>query len=733
MQEVYIKGHFKRSIYNNDSGYTIGLFKVIDVSGDDNLDIYKGRTITFTGYFHELNENDIYIFYGSLVNHERYGEQFQVNAYERVMPLEKDSILEFLTSGLFKGIGEKKAKKIVDTLGKDTLNIILENPDNLLLIPGITSKNIEVLHDKLVEYQASYKIIISLSELGFTTKDAMMIYKKYGSKAMEVVNDNIYKLIEDFMDLNFKKIDTIALHQGISKNDSRRIQSGIIYVLSEVCNSLGHCYLFKDEIFYYLSRALRTEITLDEFLESLDKLLVYLKILKKDERYYLKEMLDAENRIVNRLKLLTKEKEVVNDNVLDEIKTLEEYFSITYNNDQINAIKEAISQNFLIITGGPGTGKTTIIKAICEFFRLKNNLSYEKLKEKLVLLAPTGRASKRMSEATLLSAQTIHRFLKWNKDTNTFAINEYHKSDAEFVIIDEASMIDTILFDHLLKGLSYKTKIILVGDYHQLPSVSPGQVLRDLIESEKLPVVFLKELYRQKEDSNILSLAYNIQDGIINSDIFNKDPDLIHIDVDSNNLSLVLDEISREYLDMDYRKFQVLAPMYKTLNGIDALNKHLQNIFNPKSKNKKEIVLSDVIYREQDKVIQLSNMPDENVYNGDIGIIEKIENGNKKAIYINFDGNLVKYTSSNFSKFKHGFAISIHKAQGSEFDVVLMPMVMEYKKMLYKKLVYTGVTRAKKKLIILGNLKALDIASKNNETDTRRTTIKELLVSSINN
>jgi len=733
MQEVYIKGHFKRSIYNNDSGYTIGLFKVIDVSGDDNLDIYKGRTITFTGYFHELNENDIYIFYGSLVNHERYGEQFQVNAYERVMPLEKDSILEFLTSGLFKGIGEKKAKKIVDTLGKDTLNIILENPDNLLLIPGITSKNIEVLHDKLVEYQASYKIIISLSELGFTTKDAMMIYKKYGSKAMEVVNDNIYKLIEDFMDLNFKKIDTIALHQGISKNDSRRIQSGIIYVLSEVCNSLGHCYLFKDEIFYYLSRALRTEITLDEFLESLDKLIVYLKILKKDERYYLKEMLDAENRIVNRLKLLTKEKEVVNDNVLDEIKTLEEYFSITYNNDQINAIKEAISQNFLIITGGPGTGKTTIIKAICEFFRLKNNLSYEKLKEKLVLLAPTGRASKRMSEATLLSAQTIHRFLKWNKDTNTFAINEYHKSDAEFVIIDEASMIDTILFDHLLKGLSYKTKIILVGDYHQLPSVSPGQVLRDLIESEKLPVVFLKELYRQKEDSNILSLAYNIQDGIINSDIFNKDPDLIHIDVDSNNLSLVLDEISREYLDMDYRKFQVLAPMYKTLNGIDALNKHLQNIFNPKSKNKKEIVLSDVIYREQDKVIQLSNMPDENVYNGDIGIIEKIENGNKKAIYINFDGNLVKYTSSNFSKFKHGFAISIHKAQGSEFDVVLMPMVMEYKKMLYKKLVYTGVTRAKKKLIILGNLKALDIASKNNETDTRRTTIKELLVSSINN
>jgi len=733
MQEVYIKGHFKRSIYNNDSGYTIGLFKVIDVSGDDNLDIYKGRTITFTGYFHELNENDIYIFYGSLVNHERYGEQFQVNAYERVMPLEKDSILEFLTSGLFKGIGEKKAKKIVDTLGKDTLNIILENPDNLLLIPGITSKNIEVLHDKLVEYQASYKIIISLSELGFTTKDAMMIYKKYGSKAMEVVNDNIYKLIEDFMDLNFKKIDTIALHQGISKNDSRRIQSGIIYVLSEVCNSLGHCYLFKDEIFYYLSRALRTEITLDEFLESLDKLIVYLKILKKDERYYLKEMLDAENRIVNRLKLLTKEKEVVNDNVLDEIKTLEEYFSITYNNDQINAIKEAISQDFLIITGGPGTGKTTIIKAICEFFRLKNNLSYEKLKEKLVLLAPTGRASKRMSEATLLSAQTIHRFLKWNKDTNTFAINEYHKSDAEFVIIDEASMIDTILFDHLLKGLSYKTKIILVGDYHQLPSVSPGQVLRDLIESEKLPVVFLKELYRQKEDSNILSLAYNIQDGIINSDIFNKDPDLIHIDVDSNNLSLVLDEISREYLDMDYRKFQVLAPMYKTLNGIDALNKHLQNIFNPKSKNKKEIVLSDVIYREQDKVIQLSNMPDENVYNGDIGIIEKIENGNKKAIYINFDGNLVKYTSSNFSKFKHGFAISIHKAQGSEFDVVLMPMVMEYKKMLYKKLVYTGVTRAKKKLIILGNLKALDIASKNNETDTRRTTIKELLVSSINN
>lgn len=731
MSDTYIRGHYKKSIYQNESGYTIGLFKVQDASGDDDLDIYVGRTMTFTGYFHELNELDTYLFYGKLVNHERYGEQFQVTAYERVMPDEKNSILEFLTSGLFKGIGEKKAERIVDALGKDTLTIILEHPDNLLLIPTVTQKNVQILHDKLVEYQASYQIILDLSDIGFSTKDSMMIYKKYGSKTMDVIKQNIYQLMEDFGEITFKKIDAIALRQGMMQNDTRRIQAGILYVIEEVSNTTGHCYFYSEEIFHYLGKVLATSITEDEFEEALDLLLRYLKIFKLDSKYYLRNMYDAEMNIASRFQLLAKGKIQEEASLDDDLKELEEYFDITYNADQKMAIKRAYLHDFLIITGGPGTGKTTIIKAICEFYRLKNHLSYESLKEKLVLLAPTGRASKRMSEATLLPAQTIHRFLKWNKDTNTFAINEYHKSDAEFVIIDEASMVDTILLDHLLKGLSYKTKIILVGDYHQLPSVSPGQVLRDLIESDVLPVVFLNQLYRQGEDSHILSLAYDLKDGSVHQDVFLEGSDLEFVPVSSTSLSCKLEEISKQFLDLDYRKFQVLAPMYKTINGIDLLNQHLQEVFNPKSSHKKELVLTDVTYREQDKVIQLSNMPDENVYNGDIGIIEKIENGNKRAIYINFDGNVVKYTASNFSKFKHGFAISIHKSQGSEFDVVVMPMVKDYGKMLYRKLVYTGVTRSKKKLIILGDMDALVMASLNNESDIRRTSIKEMLNSSI--
>ncbi len=731
MSDSYIKGHYKKSIYQNESGYTIGLFKVQEASGDDDLDIYVGRTMTFTGYFHELNELDTYLFYGKLVSHERYGEQFQVTAYERVMPEEKNSILDFLTSGLFKGIGKKKAEKIVDTLGKDTLTIILEHPDNLLLIPTVTEKNVQILHDKLVEYQASYQVILDLTDIGFSTKDSMMIYKKYGSKTMEVVERNIYQLMEDFIEITFKKIDAIALRQEIPKNDTRRLQAGILYVIEEVSNATGHCYLYGPEIFHYLVKVLACPITEEEFEMAFDLLLRDLKLVKLEDKYYLRAMYDAERNIANRFNMLAKGKIHEEDSLDHDLKELEEYFDITYNKDQKQAIKEAYLHDFLIITGGPGTGKTTIIKAIVEFYRLKHNLSYESLQDKLVLLAPTGRASKRMSEATLLSAQTIHRFLKWNKDTNTFAINEYHKSDAEFVIIDEASMVDTILLDHLLKGLSSKTKIILVGDYHQLPSVSPGQVLRDLIESNVLPVVFLNQLYRQGEDSHILSLAYDLKDGIVREEVFQEGSDLEFIPVSSKDLSHKLEEISQQFFDFDYRNFQVLAPMYKTINGIDLLNKHLQEVFNPKSSSKKEIVLTDVIYREQDKVIQLTNMPDENVYNGDIGIIEKIENGNKKIIYINFDGNVVKYTASNFSKFKHGFAISIHKSQGSEFDVILMPMVKDYGKMLYRKLVYTGVTRSKKKLILLGDMEALVMASKNNESDIRRTSIKEMLNSSI--
>ena len=468
----------------------------------------------------------------------------------------------------------------------------------------------------------------------------------------------------------------------------------------------------------------------DSFIYALDELKKDSRIVIIDDRYYLKDMYDSECNIVKRFRIL-------NDNTNkikkldDNIKELEKFFNIKYNSDQLEAIKQSILKDFLIITGGPGTGKTTIIKGILELYRLINKLNYERLSEKVALLAPTGRAAKRMSEATMFPASTIHRFLKWQKEQNRFQVNEYNKSKVEFVIIDEASMIDTYLMDSLLKGLSVHCKILVVGDDHQLPSVGPGDVLHDIIESNMLNVVRLKDEYRQDEGSNILNLAYDIRKKTINEEIFNVKDDLTFIRcLDSEVITNII-EIYNTYKDLDYHELQILVPMYKGLNGIDIINERIQELFNKKSNDKKEIRVGETIFREGDKVIQLTNMPDENVYNGDIGIICEIINSKKKEINIDFDGNIVKYTPSNFNNFRLAYSISIHKSQGSEFDVVIIPIVRGYNKMLYQKLIYTAVTRTKSKLYLIGDINALKYASSNDRDDNRRTTIKEYLIDGI--
>lgn len=731
MEEISIKGKYTKTIFqNHTTGYTIGLFKVHDTSSMDLAD-YLNKTITFTGYFHELNEVDTYELFGKVVNHEKYGEQFMVERYDRCRPEEKNSIIEFLTSGLFKGIGEKKAKSIVDVLGKDTLKIILEMPDNLILIPGITKANVDVLHKTLKDYEASYQSILFLQELGFSTKDAMIIYNYYKAKTKEVIEEDIYKLIEDINDLNFKKIDTIALRYGVKKDDIIRIRAAIIYIMNEVSNTFGHSYYFYDEIGDYLTRVLGVSISDELYDKALESLIKDIKIVQKEEKYYLKEMYDAESLIVKRFRLLAHNEGIKSRKIKEVIQELEEFYEIKYNEEQLEAIRSSYEKDFLIITGGPGTGKTTIMKGITEVYRRLNKLSYEKLQEKIVLLAPTGRAAKRMTETTGLRASTIHRFLKWQKETNKFQVNEYNKSKVEFVIIDEASMIDTYLMASLLKGISANCKIVMVGDDHQLPSVGPGQILHDLIDSEKLPVVKLKELYRQGKDSNIISLAYDIRNQEINRSIFNEEEDLTFIDSLPNEVIPNIMEICESYKDYSYKDFQILAPMYKGPVGIDEINKHLQGIFNPKAKSKKELKIGEVTFREGDKVIQLTNMPDDNVYNGDIGIISRITTTPKKEIEIDFDNNTVRYTPANFINFRLAYAISIHKAQGSEFSIVIMPIVRNYNKMLYQKLIYTGVTRSKKRLFIVGSLDALDIAVSNTTNDIRRTTVKDFLMNGI--
>ena len=725
--DKYIKGHYQRSIYQNSNGYHVGLFKVSDTN-DEKLAEYINRTITFTGYFHELNEMDTYLFYGKLVHHEEYGEQFQTENYERCKPEEKDAIVEFLTSGLFKGIGEKKAKSIVDVLGKDTLKIILEHPDNLILIPGITKANIDTLHNKLKEYEPSYETSLYLVNLGFSTKDSMLIYNFYKEKTKDTIEEDIYQLIQDIHDLTFKKVDQIALKRKISPNALIRIKAAILYIMNEVSNTYGHSYYYQEEIFSLLPRVLQVTITTEEYQQALEELIKDIKVEKKEDRYYLKEMYDAETLIVKRFRLLSSNKDRTEKNLDGKIKELESFYGITYNEDQKEAIEKSILKDFLIITGGPGTGKTTIMKAMTELYRQVHKLSYEKLQEKIALLAPTGRAAKRMSEATLLKASTIHRFLKWQKETNKFQVNEYNKSKVECIIIDEASMIDTYLMANLLKGISVNCKIIMVGDDHQLPSVGPGQILHDLIQSQKLEVVELKKLYRQGKDSNILTLAYQIRNGKIDPKIFNQEEDLTFISCPQQEVIPNIMEIARTYKDTSYKDFQILAPMYKTNVGIDEINQNIQKIFNEKDESKKEHRIGEVLFRELDKVIQLTNMPDENIYNGDIGIIDKIITSPKKEIHINFDNNIVKYTPSNFNNFRLAYAISIHKSQGSEFDIVILPLVKTYHKMLYRKLVYTAVTRSKKKLYLVGDIQALEMAVANTDADIRRTTIKDFLV-----
>lgn len=728
--DIYIKGHYQRSIYQNSNGYHIGLFKVRETNSPE-LTPFLDKTITFTGYFHELNDMDTYLFFGQMVEHPKYGLQFSVTSYERCKPEEKDAIVEFLTSGLFKGIGEKKAKAIVDVLGKDTLQIILENPDNLILIPGITKTNIDTLHNKLKEYESSYETVLYLSNLGFSTKDSMLIYNYYKDRVKEVIEEDIYQLEYSIYELNFKKIDRIALKNGMAKDSFVRVRAAILYIMEEVSNTYGHSYFYYDEIFQYLPRVLLISISDEVYKKAMESLIVDLMVVNKEDRYYLKDMWEAETLIVKRFRLLAHKEDEYFKNLEDKLTEMESVFGISYNEEQRRAILDSIRKNFLIITGGPGTGKTTIMKGIIELYKEVHKLSYEKLAERVQLLAPTGRAAKRMSDATLMPASTIHRFLKWQKETNKFQVNEYHKSKAEVVILDESSMVDTLLMASLLRGISANCKVIMVGDSYQLPSVGPGQVLHDLISSSKLPVVELKELYRQGMDSNILTLAYDVRKGEVVDDVFNKEEDLTFIECSDDDVISNLMDVSSTFKDLSYKNFQILAPMYKTKCGIDMINQRLQVIFNPKDKSKKELVVGDVIFREGDKVIELTNMPDENIYNGDIGIISQIVTQPAKKITIDFDGNEVAFTAANFNRFRLAYAISIHKAQGSEFDVVVMPIVQGYRKMLYRKLVYTGITRSKKMLYLIGDKNALRQAVNNTSSDIRRTTIKDFLENGI--
>ena len=719
----YIKGTISKIIYrNNSNGYTVGLIKIKE--SDEEV----GKIETFTGVLPEFNEKTIYQLNGTFTTHNKYGYQFQVDSFEIVLPEKKDELVDFLSSDLFP-IGEKTAKKIVGAFGEDTIDVILNNKEKLLEIPRLGIERINKINNILKEYQSTSNIVLELNRMGFNTKDSLMLLNKYKDKVIRIIDNNIYDLIDN-INLNFKEIDTIAINNKYDLYDERRIEALIIYLLNEITFEQGDTYSFFQEIYSYIIKYL-PDLKSEDLEYYLLKLSKQKRVVIKKEKYYLKELYDAEEYIADRIYRLNNMERRKLPKLKEKIKELEQKIGITYDESQKNAIITSLNNNFTITTGGPGTGKTTIIKGIIRMLVDTCHIS----PQNIALLAPTGRASRKLMEVCNIPAYTIHKYLGWDKDNNTFSHNEINVCKEEYIIVDEASMIDTMLMFSLLKGTRLDSKFIFIGDYYQLPSVSQGQVLKDMIDSEVLDVIKLNNLYRQKDGNYIIDLAHEIKNKELSDNFLTKKEDYNFIEVDNDYVLTSIKDIILKALEKGYREkdIQVLAPMYKSQNGIDNLNKMLQEIFNPKSNDKNELTVGNKTYREGDKVLELVNDSDNSISNGDLGYIinitNKEKNGNKKnEIIVDFDGNIVSFSPDKFINITHGYAISVHKSQGGEFNMVIIPFVNSFKRMLYNKLIYTAVTRAKSKLILIGSREAFIYGVNNDYVNNRKTTLKEMLI-----
>lgn len=725
---MQIKGRLLKEIYRNEmNGYNIS---VIRLKGSDDEELLKSKTIHVVGVIESLNDRLNYIFEGEIDNNPKYGKQFRVDSYKVDVPTKEEELIEFLSSKMFP-IGIKTAEKIVGKFGDKTIEVILEKPDELKFIPRLTMDRITKIHDILKSQQTSSEVVIKLGSLGFTSKEAGDILAKYKNETLNVVENNIYQLIED-LDFRFRDIDKIASNMGVSPDDEKRLNSLVIYLIDNITFNNGNTYVSLEELFSHVKKY--SDVDIEKLEYVLNNLITFGKIKLYNNNYYLKKFYDAEIYIANRLCSLSDKEKRKFPNLEEQIEKLERVNNIKYDNIQRKAIISALNNNFTIITGGPGTGKTTIIKAIV---RLLQTILGAKVID-IALLAPTGRAARKMAEITNLEAYTIHKYLGWDKESDTFSRDEYNPNMEKYIIVDEVSMIDTILMQALLKGIRNDVKLILVGDYYQLPSVSQGQVLKDLIDSDMLDVIKLTNLYRQNEKSYIPILAHEIKTKNITNNLFKKSDDYNFIECPKEQVLNVISKIVKMAISKGYNEYniQILAPMYKSLNGIDNLNKVLRDLFNPKENE--EIKIGDDIYRVGDKILQLVNDSDLGVSNGDIGYIVDImpakkTKSKKVEMLVDFDGNFVNVVQDKFVNLKHGYAISVHKSQGNEFEMVIIPVVNSFYRMLYNKLLYTAVTRAKKSLIIVGSSKVFKDAVNNNYVDSRKTTLKEFIINYYSN
>ena len=693
--EIELEGFITYYKFENEAnGYRIASFKI-----DDNK---QERTITIVGYFPRFDKSDALILKGNMIKHKKFGIQVEVNEIYKKMPTSKENIIRFLSSSQFKGIGKKCATAIYEQLKDDAISLLVNNIEtyDLLLDKKIIKETqADVLKEGLKKFDFTSNGYQILLRHGFSLKNIMKAEATYGGDLEDVIKNNPYQMVLDIDGIGFKSIDKIALSMGFDKDDKRRVKAALLYSLITLCHLNGDTYTFKANIFASLNKIIKVDEELFE--KYLHELLIEGLIINSNEKYFHYKLYNAEKNIAKKLLPFIHRK--INQRVLDMhfeemLNNIQEDEGIIYSDEQVTAIYEALNSGLYIITGGPGTGKTTILNAILKFLKMLYG------EDSIIsLCAPTGRASKRMSMLSSHYACTIHRLLKWDLHSNSFAYNSENRLHTDVIIIDEFSMVDTLLFEALLNGTINVSQIILIGDDGQIPSVSAGNLLYDLLQIEDIKHKSLSVIYRQSNDSSIVDLAYRIRHSKLDESFkFNGDVSFIKIrnTQAADFIVSILKQLFENGLSFD--DLQIIIPMYGNVAGIDNINAAIQEWYNPKSVNSNEVRVNHQVFRIGDRVLQLKNQPEDDIYNGDIGVIVDIDE-NGEELVVEFDVGEVIYPKVLFSNLTLAYAISIHKSQGSEFNFVIMCVFNDYGFMLNKQLIYTGITRAKKSLILLGD------------------------------
>ena len=672
---------------------------------------------TIVGTFHEVTVGAVLTVEGNWRVDKRYGRQFAAEVWSEEMPADIIGIEKYLGSGLVKGIGPKFAKLIVSQFGLETFEVIEKDTERLLEVPGIGKGRVAKIKASWEKQKDVKDIMVFLQGHGVSSTYAAKIYKQYGKESIEKVQGNPYCLADDIWGIGFKTADGIAEKLGYEKNDLRRCRSGILYTLSKLSED-GHVYSEREQLIKSAKELLQADE--EPIIQALDQMIETEDVILEEEAIFLPPFYYAEVGIANKLKRL---QEDTSGTLFDGTLNIEEIVkqtSIQYDDVQVAAIGQAVKSKVMVLTGGPGTGKTTTTLGIIA--------ALESLGQSILLAAPTGRAAKRMSEATGKEAKTIHRLLEYNP-AEGYGRNDENPLQGGVLIVDESSMIDVILMNSLLKAVPSHMKVILVGDIDQLPSVGAGNVLRDIIDSDVVPVVRLTRIFRQAQSSRIITNAHKINQGVF-PDISNgKDSDFFFIKQENPELAaneivnIVKNRIPKAY-HFNTNEIQVLAPMQRSVVGATNLNIILQEAINPIGDS---LSRGGFKYREGDKVMQIRNNYDKEVFNGDIGHVKEV-NMEERSLIVIFEGREVEYEDSELDELTLAYATTIHKSQGSEYPVVVIPLLMTHYVMLQRNLIYTGITRAKKICIIVGSTKALAYSVHNMVVLKRNTKLKERLM-----